>query len=411
MFTHIPSRSNPFQRGVFTSFMMSNSSTTAKDTVRKHRISVHWKSILCVLLCAFVSRMTQAQETTVRVDSTEIMILGDPAPTPQEKVPREKVLEAIVTAGGGAYQTYRDGIYKTLIQPTGSLDFYLEPGGIGFILGGHFGFADFFTQGISFGIRERIDFLSLSGFDSYTEISVLFFDDKAFARSFETGVRLALSSVLPQNKYGYVLRLAGEYRGRVPRTESTETLRPLYWVGFEGGVNFSLLQSEAGYSRRDSVRAAIRHILTSNELDDFDQTAGGGFEPWYERYWKEHDPTPTTPLNEAREEFESRARYANAQFSQLKRMGVDTDRGRVAIVYGRPSYVQLGQPEGVAQQAYQLWVYENRVKGYQGALFLFESSYSGDYRQIYSNVIGETTGALPTTIPGTIYRIIERYDP
>jgi GWxTD domain-containing protein len=391
--------------------MMSNSSASVMARLQQVKF-VLWKSILCVLVGLPLADVSHAQEKEVFTpDSTETIILGDPAPTPQENAPRERVLEAIVSAGGGGYRTFREGVYKTLMQPTGSLDFYLEPGGIGFIVGGHFGYADYFTQGLSFGIREQLGFLSLPDVHTFTEISVLFFDDKAFARSFETGVRLGLSSVFPRNGFGWVARLAGEYRGRM-RAESTDPLKPLFWVGLEGGVNFSLLGDDQGYSKRDSLRAALRHILTSDDITQFDQTVGDEEAMrWYERYWLKQDMTPGTPLNEAREEFESRVRYANTQFSQLRRMGVDTDRGRVAIVYGRPNYVQLGSPENSGQVGYHLWQYVNRVKGYPMALFLFESGYGTEYRQIYSNVIGERTGDLPYGIPLSIYQIIDRYDP
>jgi GWxTD domain-containing protein len=373
---------------------------------------VHWKSVLYILLCVCSSVQAFAQDSTSRVDTTFVF---DADPPPQEKAKREKKLEMILSAGGGLYQTFRDNPsggqdYKKFFQPTGSVDFYLEPGGIGFILGGHFGFADYFTQGISFGIRERFGLLSREGLDTYTEISVLFFDDKAFARSFETGVRLALSGVFPQNTYGLMLRLAGEYRGRRSPPGHDNSLKPLYWVGLEGGINFSLLRNAAGMSHKDSMRVGLRHILDSKELSNFDETSPEAVDVWYDRYWTSKDVTPKTPINEAREEFESRVRSANEQFSRLRRMGVDTDRGRVLVVYGKPNYIESGEATS-GMSSYQLWVYENRVRGYQGALFLFESGYTGEFKQIYSNVTGEVTGAIPYTIPYRIFQVIDRYAP
>lgn len=375
---------------------------------------VHWKSVLYILAC-LISTSAHAQVTS-KPDSTkeaakiDTNFVFDADLAPQEKAKREKKLEMIVTAGGGLYQTFRGDDYKKLFQPTASLDFYLEPGGIGFILGGHFGYADFFTQGISFGVRERLGLLSLEGLDTYTEISVLFFDDKAFARSFETGVRLALSGVFPQNTYGLMLRLAGEYRGRMSPPGHDDPLKPLYWVGLEGGVNFSLLRSGISLSHKDSLRVGLRHILSSEELAEFDAVANENIDIWYDQYWRKKDLTPKTPLNEAREEFESRVRYANAEFGRLRRMGVESDRGRIVVVYGKPNYIETGEATSGAS-SYQLWVYENRVRGYQGALFLFESGYTGELKQIYSNVTGEITGQIPYTIPYRMYQVIDRYDP
>lgn len=376
------------------------------------RSFVHWKSVLCVLACLCLTASGRAQDTTAVIDSTHVF--GSVEPAPQEKDKRDKVLEMIITAGGGVYQTFRLGPngeeYKKLFQPTASLDFYLEPGGIGFILGGHFGYADYFTQGVSFGIRERLGLLSFDPFDTYTEISVLFFDDKAFARSFETGVRLALSSVLPRSGYGMTFRLAGEYRGRRSPPGRQDPLKPLYWVGFEAGINFSLLRDAQALTHKDSLRAGLRHLLTSSELRDFDNMSFASTDRWYDWYWEQKDVTPNTPRNEAREEYESRVREANVQFSRLRKLGVDTDRGRLMVVYGKPNYIESAQREGGAgTQSYQLWVYENRVRGYRGAVFLLESGYGGEYKQIYSNVVGEITGRIPPTIPLRIYQIIDRY--
>jgi GWxTD domain-containing protein len=368
---------------------------------------VHWKSVLYILLCVCSSAQAFAQDSTKRVDTTFVF---DADPAPQEKARRAKKLEMILTAGGGLYQTFRGSEYKKLFQPTASVDFYLEPGGIGFILGGHFGYADFFTQGISFGVRERFGFLSTEGLDTYTELSVLFFDDKAYARSFETGFRGALASVFPQNTYGLVLRLAAEYRGRRSPPGHDDKLKPLYWVGLEGGITFSLLRNAAGLTHKDSMRVAIRHILSSKELSSYDDTPPEAADLWYDRYWTSKDVTPKTPINEAREEFESRVRSANEQFGRLRRMGVDTDRGRVMVIYGKPNYIESGEATA-GMASYQLWVYENRVRGYQGALFLFESGYTGEFKQIYSNVTGEVTGAIPYTIPYRIFQVIDRYAP
>lgn len=343
----------------------------------------------------------------MKVDTT--FVFGTET-APQEKAKREKKLEMLITAGAGLYQTFRGDEYKKLFQPTANVDFYLEPGGIGFIVGAHLGYADFFTQGISFGIRERLGFLSAERLDTYTELSVLFFDDKAYARSFETGFRGALAGVFPQNTYGLMLRLAAEYRGRRSPPGREDALKPLYWVGLEGGISFSLLGTNQGLTRKDSLRVGLRHILSSQELADLDGVSNESVDIWYERYWQKKDLTPRTPLNEAREEFESRVRSANAQFGKLRRLGVDTDRGRATVVYGKPNYIESA--EGATGAAsYELWVYENRVRGYQGALFLFESGYTSEYRQIYSNVNGEISGALPSTVPNRIFQVIDRYDP
>jgi GWxTD domain-containing protein len=54
-------------------------------------------------------------------------------------------------------------------------------------------------------------------------------------------------------------------------------------------------------------------------------------------FWARRDPTPGTPRNEFREEFEARVTYADKNFEEGKRRGALTERGRVLAVLGFPS--------------------------------------------------------------------------
>lgn len=381
------------------------------------RRCVRWQLIQCtiVLLAALTATQASAQTDSLsgrRDDSDSVarMVFGDAAPSPQEREKPKRVLDMILTGGAGVYKTVRGDRYPMLFQPTASLDFYLEPGGlIGFLVGGHFGFGDRFTQGISFGVREKLGFLSTNSFNTFTEISALFFDDKEFARSFETGLRLALSTVFPQAGYGITARLAAEYRGRRREQNGTDPIKHLYYVGLEGGINFSMLGAERQMPLRDSLRAGLRHVLTSAELAEFDQLPDALVTTWYDRYWQSKDLTPATPLNEAKEEFEERVINANREFKKNQKLGVETDRGRLHIIYGRPNVIERGRSRLGEEAQYELWIYEQRLKGYPVALFLFESVGALDWMQVYSNVPGEISGRIPSGLPDELYQIIRRY--
>jgi GWxTD domain-containing protein len=54
-------------------------------------------------------------------------------------------------------------------------------------------------------------------------------------------------------------------------------------------------------------------------------------------FWARRDPTPGTAVNEYRGAFESRVAYADESFTEDRKRGAMTDRGRVYIVLGRPS--------------------------------------------------------------------------
>lgn len=54
-------------------------------------------------------------------------------------------------------------------------------------------------------------------------------------------------------------------------------------------------------------------------------------------FWARRDPTPGTPLNEFRREFESLVRYADQNFKEGNRPGSLTERGRVLVTLGFPT--------------------------------------------------------------------------
>jgi GWxTD domain-containing protein len=56
-------------------------------------------------------------------------------------------------------------------------------------------------------------------------------------------------------------------------------------------------------------------------------------------FWARRDPTPATPRNEFKEEFDARVKYADDNLSLQRTKGSLTDRGRVLILFGAPSRV------------------------------------------------------------------------
>ena len=57
-------------------------------------------------------------------------------------------------------------------------------------------------------------------------------------------------------------------------------------------------------------------------------------------FWARRDPTPGTPRNEFREDFDARVAAADQNFAAGKTRGSLTDRGKVLILYGQPSKIQ-----------------------------------------------------------------------
>ena len=60
---------------------------------------------------------------------------------------------------------------------------------------------------------------------------------------------------------------------------------------------------------------------------------------WVFRWWKKLDPDPSTPDNEYELEFYRRVQYADQHFSTETVRGSLSDRGRVLLILGPPTYI------------------------------------------------------------------------
>jgi GWxTD domain-containing protein len=100
------------------------------------------------------------------------------------------------------------------------------------------------------------------------------------------------------------------------------------------------------YIITDSERRVFSSLPTSDEKLVF-----------IESFWERRDPTPETPENEFREQYAARFGYANAQF-RAGRPGWKTDRGRIFILLGPPSYIDRN-PMGrtSTERPSEVWTY------------------------------------------------------
>src|SRR6185369_14114032 len=57
-------------------------------------------------------------------------------------------------------------------------------------------------------------------------------------------------------------------------------------------------------------------------------------------FWARRDPTPATPKNEYKEQFDSRVKYADEHFTAGRTKGSLSDRGKVLILFGPPKSAQ-----------------------------------------------------------------------
>ena len=109
-----------------------------------------------------------------------------------------------------------------------------------------------------------------------------------------------------------------------------------------------------------------------NALEDADSTTRDSL---WKDFWKKRDPTPSTELNEVKEEFFKRVQYANENFGTPTKRGWETDRGRVYITYGQPNEIER-HPFEINTYPYEVWYYYSL-----GLTFVFVDTFGdGDYQ-------------------------------
>lgn len=92
-------------------------------------------------------------------------------------------------------------------------------------------------------------------------------------------------------------------------------------------------------------------------------------------YWKRFDPTPETAFNELMNEYYSRIDYSMKNFSSISgRKGIDTDRGKIFILYGKPSETERSSNQ--FGKVVETWVYKNP---YRKFVFVDETG-TGEYK-------------------------------
>ena len=128
----------------------------------------------------------------------------------------------------------------------------------------------------------------------------------------------------------------------------------------------------------DFAISAMRHLV-GNEVDKWLAMSDIQKLKSFNEYWREKDGTPGTALNEIQEEYFRRADHAYSNYSSLKQPdGIQTDRGRIFMLYGPPTKTERKLvPKRPPQE---VWYYEAT-----GKVFVFEDpSRVGDYQLIKS---------------------------
>jgi GWxTD domain-containing protein len=87
------------------------------------------------------------------------------------------------------------------------------------------------------------------------------------------------------------------------------------------------------------AESPVRYLLTPDQKKQYTALASAAErEAFVNKFWDAFDPTPGTPANEFRSEFERRVAFADATFSTDKSLGGATDRGAIFTFLGPPTF-------------------------------------------------------------------------
>jgi GWxTD domain-containing protein len=99
-------------------------------------------------------------------------------------------------------------------------------------------------------------------------------------------------------------------------------------------------------------KGPAQHLMTPEEKEAWSKLkTDAEAQAFVDLFWARRDPTPATPVNEAKQQFEAAVEYADKNFTAGRVAGSMSDRGRVLILVGAPTSVRgSGQPKTNIQQ-------------------------------------------------------------
>lgn len=132
----------------------------------------------------------------------------------------------------------------------------------------------------------------------------------------------------------------------------------------------------------------LRFVAHPEELDSLQAGAPADQRAAWDRFWKRRDPLAITDVNEYRDQFFQRVRYATEAYREAGgRPGWNTDRGEVYIVLGPPDHAverYIGDIDMTSEPNAEEWVYTSVPGGRLNLLFHDRSGF-GRYEMIPSS--------------------------
>jgi GWxTD domain-containing protein len=219
-------------------------------------------------------------------------------------------------------------------------------------------------------------------------------------RAISAEAPLAQANNIQASASAVVAPIVSKVEPAPPQAPQTSSISPK-WINPEtksilspqGSIFQKWLDEDALYIITEEERLAFSALGSDAEREQFVQ-----------QFWLRRDPSPSTPVNEFKEEHYRRIAYANQRFGTASgRPGWATDRGAVHIVYGPPDELESHNVRPGGTSPFELWLYRY-IEG-KGADVIFEFAditETGDFR-----LVGPKPGAAAERVPQQLNARIE----
>ncbi len=213
---------------------------------------------------------------------------------------------------------------------------------------------------------------------------------KTYKKSGETAVLMHSFNVisLPSGRYYLTVRV------KDPANQSVAMSKKLFILYHEGESLSEITDFDSFFKDLDIISMELAENVVYYIMNDQDRKTlklldFEGKKKFFDRFWKERDPSPGTKTNENLIEYYKRYAEANQRFSTPNRQGWKTDMGRVYIIYGSPAQIEKRDFE-TRSKPYQRWYYYQLKDQPTQTEFIFaDKDGSGIYQLIHSNAKGE----------------------
>lgn len=137
----------------------------------------------------------------------------------------------------------------------------------------------------------------------------------------------------------------------------------------------------------DEELAEVNFLLTRGQRKLIRKMNPEEKQEFLNEFWRRYDDNPATPEIPMRNAFRSRVMIADDMFNTSRSPGHKTDRGRIFILYGKPTDKEY-YPLEIDSKPYEIWTYDH-LEG--GVFFAFvDRSGLGEHALVHSTKRGET---------------------